>query len=67
MSNKYFFRAKISEDKFRTVLRLFSLDMEAKKVAEFAGLNRGTVNNIFNKLRVRIAELCEAESPFTNG
>lgn len=67
MSNKYFFRAKISEDKFRTVLRLFSLDMEAKRVAEFTGLNRGTVNNIFNKLRERIAELCESESPFVNG
>jgi transposase len=67
MSNKYFFRAKISDDKFRTVLRLFCLDIEAKKVAEFTGLNRGTVNNIFGKLRERIAEICEAESPFENG
>jgi len=45
----------------------FSLDIEAKKVAEFTGLNHGTVNNIFNKLRERIAEICEVESPFTNG
>ncbi len=67
MSNKYFFRAKISEEKFRTVLRLFCLDMEAKKVAEFTGLSRGAVNNIFTKLRERIAELCEAETPFSNG
>lgn len=67
MSNKYFFRAKISDEKFRTVLRLFCLDMEAKKTAEFAGLNHDTVNNIYNKLRERITELCEAESPFTNG
>ncbi len=67
MSNKYFFRAKISEGKFRTVLRLFCLDMEAKKVGEFTGLSRGAVNNIFTKLRERIAELCEAETPFSNG
>ena len=67
MNNKYFFRAKISEDKFRIVLRLFCLDMEAKKVAEFTGLNRVTVNNIYNKLRCRIAEICEEESPFKNG
>ena len=67
MSNKYFFYAKISEEKFRTVLRLFCLDIEAKKVAEFTGLNRGTVNNIFNKLRERIADICEVESPFSNG
>lgn len=67
MNNKYFFRANISEAKFRSVLRLFSLDVEAKKTAEFTGLNRGTVNNIYNKLRERIAQLCESESPFTNG
>jgi len=67
MSNKYFFYAKISDEKFRTVLRLFCLDIEAKKVAEFTGLNRVTINNIFNKLRERIVEICEAESPFTNG
>lgn len=44
MSNKYFFRAKISDEKFKTVLRLFCLDMEAKKIAEFTGLNQNTVN-----------------------
>lgn len=38
--------------------------MEAKKVAEFTGLNRSSRNNIYHKLRERIAELCEAESPF---
>ena len=67
MSNKYFFRGKISEEKFRGIVRLFCLDIEAKKSAELTNLNRSTVNNIYRKLRERIAELCEAESPFTNG
>jgi len=67
MSNSYFFRSQISDRKFRLVLRLFCLDVEAKKTAEFTGLNRGTINNIYNKLRERIAQLCETESPFTNG
>ena len=67
MSNKYFFRGKISEEKFRRIVRLFCLDIEAKKSAELTNLNRSTVNNICRKLRERIAELCEAESPFTNG
>ncbi len=67
MSNKYFFRGRISDEKFRSVLRLFSLDIEAKKTAEFTGLNQDTINNIYNKLRERIAAMCEAESPFTNG
>ena len=67
MSNKYFFRGKISEEKFRRIVRLFCLDIEAKKSTELTNLNRSTVNNIYRKLRERIAELCEAESPFTNG
>ena len=67
MSNKYFFRGKISEEKFRRIVRLFCLDIEAKKSAELTNLNRSTVYNIYRKLRERIAELCEAESPFTNG
>ncbi len=40
---------------------------EAKKTAELTNLNRSTINNIYHKLRERIAELCEAESPFQNG
>ena len=67
MHNKYIKNAKISEAKFRVILRLFCLDMEAKKVAEFVNLNRITVNRIFDKIRVRISEICESESPFTNG
>jgi len=38
--------------------------MEAKKVSEYRGINRVTVNRIFDKIRERIAALCEAESPF---
>jgi len=51
----------------REIIRLFCLDIEAKKSAESTNLNRSTVNNIYRKLRERISELCEAESPFTNG
>ena len=57
----------ISEGKTREIIRLFCLDIEAKKSAESTNLNRSTVNNIYRKLRERITELCEAESTFTNG
>lgn len=67
MRNKYLKNAKISEAEFRVILRLFCLEMEAKKVADFTGLNRVTINRIFDKIRTRIAELCESESPFSNG
>ena len=49
------------------IVRLFCLGIEAKKSAELTNLNCSNVNNIYRKLRERIAELCEAESPFTNG
>ncbi|MCL2417108.1 MAG: IS1595 family transposase, partial [Bacteroidales bacterium] len=64
MKNKYLKRTKISEAKFKVILKLFCLGMEAQNVAEFVNLNRVTVNRIFNKIRERIAEICEAESPF---
>ncbi len=67
MSNKYLKYSKISEAQFRTILKLFCLGMEAAKVAEYVGVNRLTANRIFDKIRVRIAELCELESPFSNG
>lgn len=67
MANKYLKYSKISEAQFRTILRLFCLEMESAKVAEYIGVNRLTVNRIFDKIRVRIAELCEVESPFVNG
>jgi len=59
MKNKYCKRSHISEKKFRGLVRLFSLDIEAKKVAEVLGLNRNTVNRYFMKIRERIAEHCE--------
>ena len=67
MSNRYYFHDRISDEKFIIVLQLFCLDIEAKKVAAFTGLNRGTVNNIFNKLRERVVAVCESESSFGNG
>jgi transposase len=54
MKNKYYFRSRISEAKFREVVRYFSLDIDASKTAEITNLNRNTVNRIFGQLRDRI-------------
>jgi transposase len=67
VKNKYIVRSRISEKKFREFLHFFCLDIEAKKVAEVVGVSWPSVNKIFDKIRERIAELCEAESPFENG
>jgi transposase len=67
MRNKYIKNAKISEAEFRQILKLFCLEMEAAKTAKFMVINRVSVNRIFDKIRERIADICESESPFVNG
>ena len=61
--NKYCNRAKISEAKFRELIRYFAADLDATQIAELSGLNRNTINRYINAVRERIAQLCEAESP----
>ena len=64
MKNKYVLRARISEAKFRDLVRLFAMDLEANKIASLTRLNRNTINRYLFLIRQRIAELCEQESPF---
>ncbi len=67
MKNKYIKNTYISTRKTREILRLFSLDIEAEKTAFLTGISRPTINRFYRTFRERIAELCEAESPFSNG
>jgi len=57
MKNKYIYRSKISEAKFREILRLFLLDLTATQVAEITHVSRNSINVIFNKIRNRIFEI----------
>lgn len=63
MSNKYVKRSRISEKKFRHLVKLFSLDLGAVQISEITYLNRNTVNRYLKTIRTRIAEFCELESP----
>ena len=65
IKNKYANRSKISEAKFRELLRLFSLNLEATQISELTGLNRNTVNRFLKAIRIRLAEFCEQQSPFS--
>jgi transposase-like protein len=65
--NKYVFHGRISEDKFRELVRLFAIDIDAERVSILANLNRNTVNRYFMKFRERIAEICDRDSPFPKG
>ena len=54
--NRYFQRSKISEAKFRQLVRCFALDLTASTTAELTGLSLRSVNSIFLRIRRRIAE-----------
>lgn len=65
--NRYVNRSKISEAKFRQIVKLFSIDLNAMQIAEIVGLNRNTINRYLTGIRERIAEFCEQTSPIESG
>ena len=65
MASKYLSRSRISDAKFREIIRLFSLDIEATKIAVICKLNRNSVNRILRLVRTRLAEYCEEQSPYS--
>jgi transposase len=67
MVNKYIVRSRISEKKFREIIRLFSLDNEGIKIVFLTGVSRRTITKIQKGVRSRIAEFCEADTPFDTG
>lgn len=64
--NRYYRRSKISERKFRQVVRHFALDLTASDVAHLTGLSRRSTTPIFLRIRERISEECERASPFSS-
>ena len=67
MKNKYIKHTHISERKFKEIIRLFSLDLEANKISEITNISRNSINALLAKIRQRIAELCDKESYFNKG
>ena len=67
MVNKYCFRSRISETKFREIIRCFSVDLTSVQIAKLTGVSRVTVNRILIGVRQRIAEECERQAPFSAG
>ena len=63
LKNRYVNRSKISEAKFRELVRYFAADLDATQIAQLSGLNRNTVNRYLKAIRERIAAHCELESP----
>ncbi len=64
MKNRYVNRSRISEAKFRILIKYFSLDIEATKIVKLTGLSEVTVGKYLKAIRERMAEHCEKESAF---
>ncbi len=65
--NRYYRRSRIAEKRFRQLVRYFALDLSASDTARLTGLTTKTVNSIYLKIRKRMAQECERESPFISG
>jgi len=62
--NRYYCRSRIAEKVFRRLIKAFSMDLTATQAAELTGLSVRSVNPIYLKIRVRLAEFCEDQNPF---
>ena len=60
-------RLRTSVAKFRDILKLFLLDIEATKVSAITKISRPAVNRIYNYIRTILSEYCEENSIFASG
>ena len=65
MKNKYIIRSRISEKKFREILKYFTEDIEATKIANLTGISRISINKILKNIRILMASECEKISKFS--
>ena len=65
MKNRYAKRSKISEPKFRQLVRLFALNLEATQIAELTALNRNPLIVFFAPFVNDWLRCCEQQSPLT--
>ena len=63
MKNKYARRSKISEAKFRELVKYFALDLTATQSSELSGLNINTVDRFYQAFRQRLCDVAVESSP----
>ncbi len=61
--SRYFRHSKISEARFLHLLRCFALDLTATQTAAVTGISVRSANAVFLRMRRRMAEACERDSP----
>src|SRR5947209_16456441 len=66
MTNRFIFNARISERKFKELLKMFCTDIPALSASKLLGINRNTGQRFYSLLRTRTLELAIEEArPFT--
>lgn len=65
MANRYQKRSRISDKKYREIVRYFCEDLTATQIAHLTGLNRKTINEILTYIRRCIAIYCDETSPLS--
>ena len=62
MKNKYVFRSRLSESKFRDIIRYFSMDLESSKISLPTGISQHSLSVIFKAIRLRLFKASEQEA-----
>ena len=65
MKNSYIVHSRISEKKFREILKYFAEDIEATKIANLTGISRISINKILKSIRVLMYKEWEKISKFS--
>ena len=64
LKNKYIVRSRISEAKFREILKYFAEDIEASKISNLTKISEVTLCKIFREIRILMSKECENISKF---
>ena len=65
MKNKYIAHSRISEKKFREILKYFAENIEASKVSNLTKISGATLCKIFREIRILMSKECEKISKFS--
>ena len=58
VKNKYIIRSRISEAKFREILKYFTEDIEASKISNLTKISKVSLCRIFREIRILMAKEC---------
>ena len=59
MKNKYIIRSRISEKKFREILKYFAEDIKATKITNLTKISEATLCKIFREIRILMSKECK--------